>query len=575
MIMARNAQNTTLVVAAFDLGTTYSGYAFSFRDDPNKIQTNQNWYAGGGASRLVSLKTPTSVLLNPNGEFDSFGFEAEDKYATLAEDDEHLGWRLFRRFKMVLHSNEHLTKDVTVEDFSGKHMTAFPLFVMSIKYLRKHLLEAVTKQKFGILETDIFYVLTVPAIWDDNAKRFMRDAAVAAKIDTNRLKLGLEPECASIWCETLGMDVKCAVAIHGSHYMVVDLGGGTADISVHERNPDGTLKEILKSSGGPWGGIFVDENYMKMLGRLYGEEALIQLRKTEMSDYFDIIREFEHKKRSFDAVKTKQVVIRLSVSLRDIADKNSITSLEERIAALGIRENGITPKGPDKLKIDGTVVQSWFKTPIDMLIRHVKSALAEPNMKRVQTVVLVGGFGESSYVQERIKNELPGVRLIVPAEAGLAVLKGAVRFGHNPAIFSSRIMKYTYGISMCTLFDVENHQDKEKVMIDGEWMVNDFFLVFVRVKEEVEVDHQVTLKSLPMSKITLTNVYRTTQAYPDFTTDPGCELIGTITLEHSSDVPFEEQEIEHTFLFGDTELLVKTKNNFSGKEAFMIFESFK
>ncbi|WAR14317.1 HS12B-like protein, partial [Mya arenaria] len=89
-----------------------------------------------------------------------------------------------------------------------------------------------------------------------------------AKIDTNRLKLGLEPECASIWCETLGMDVKCAVAIHGSHYMVVDLGGGTADISVHERNPDGTLKEILKSSGGPWGGIFVDENYMKMLGRL-------------------------------------------------------------------------------------------------------------------------------------------------------------------------------------------------------------------------------------------------------------------------------------------------------------------
>ncbi|WAR14061.1 HS12B-like protein [Mya arenaria] len=44
--------------------------------------------------------------------------------------------------------------------------------------------------------------------------------------------------------------------------MVVDLGGGTADISVHERKPDGTLKEIHKASGGPWGGIYVDENYM-------------------------------------------------------------------------------------------------------------------------------------------------------------------------------------------------------------------------------------------------------------------------------------------------------------------------
>ncbi|XP_052761219.1 heat shock 70 kDa protein 12B-like [Mya arenaria] len=280
---ASDANSKTLLVAAFDFGTTYSGYAFSFRDDPNKIHTNQNWYAGGGASRLVSLKTPTSVLLNPDGEFDKFSFEGEDKYASLAEDDEHHGWRLFRRFKMVLHNNKHLTKDVTVEDFCGKQMTAFPLFVMSIKYLREHLLKAVTMQRIGIEETDIFYVLTIPAIWDDNAKQFMRDAAVAAEIDPDRLKLALEPECASIWCETLGTDVKGAVAIAGSQYMVVDLGGGTADISVHERKPDGTLKEIHKASGGPWGGIFVDKNYMKMLDRLYGEETLIDLRKTEPS----------------------------------------------------------------------------------------------------------------------------------------------------------------------------------------------------------------------------------------------------------------------------------------------------
>ncbi|XP_052819947.1 heat shock 70 kDa protein 12B-like [Mya arenaria] len=216
----------------------------------------------GGAARLVSLKTPTSVLLNPEGEFDKFGFEAEDKYATLAEDDEHHGWRLFRRFKMVLHNNEHLTKDVTVEDFCGEQMTAFPLFVMSIKYLKEHLLKAVTTQKIGLEETDILFVLTVPAIWDDNAKRFMRDASIEAGVDPNHLKLALEPECASIWCETLGTDVKGAVAFQGSQFMVVDLGGGTADISVHERKPDGTLKEIHKASGGPWGGIYVDENYM-------------------------------------------------------------------------------------------------------------------------------------------------------------------------------------------------------------------------------------------------------------------------------------------------------------------------
>ncbi|XP_052784688.1 heat shock 70 kDa protein 12A-like [Mya arenaria] len=572
--MASN-HHKPLLVAAFDFGTTYSGYAFSFRGNPNKIQTNSTWYAGGGSSKLMSLKTPTSVLLNPEGQFDSFGFEAEDKYAGLAEDDEHHDWKLFRRFKMVLHSNEHLTKDVTVEDICGKRMKAFPLFVMSINFLREHLLEMVTKQMIGIEETDILYVLTVPAIWEDNAKKFMRDAAVAAKIDPNRIKLALEPECASIWCETLGMDVKGAESIQGAQYMVVDLGGGTADISVHEKTSDGNLKQIHKASGGPWGGIFVDENYMKMLGRLFGEKALIDLQHTEMSDYFDITREFEQKKRLFDTVKTKHFIVRVSASLRKLAKKHSKQSLEDRIAALDIQENSITPKASDKLKIDGTIIQSWFKRPIDMLIQHIRSLLAEAKMKRVQTVVLVGGFGESPYVQERIRNEIPAVRMIVPEDAGLAVLKGAVRFGHNPAIVCSRIMKYTYGTKVFSEFDEKKHPCDKKVWKNGGWWVPNCFNVYARVNEEVRVEDQVTMIGTPYSKVSLTPVYRTIQENPEYVTDPGCELIGTVRLENSIDIPFEEQDIEDTFVFGDTELLVKTKNMATGKEAFMTFECFK
>ncbi|XP_052819951.1 heat shock 70 kDa protein 12A-like [Mya arenaria] len=573
--MASKAQRNTLLVAAFDFGTTYSGYAFSFRDDPNKIQANQSWKARGGTSRLMSLKTSTSVLLNPKGKFNKFCFDAEDTYASLAEEEKHHGWRLFRRFKMVLHSNKHLTKDVTVEDFCGEKMTAFPLFVMSIEYLREHLLKAVTKQKIGIKETDIFYVLTIPAIWDDNAKRFMRDAAVAAHIDPDRLKLALEPECASIWCETLGVAVKGTVAIAGSQYMVVDLGGGTADISIHERKPDGTLKEIHKASGGPWGGIFVDENYMKMLYRLYGEEALIELRKTDMDDYFDITREFEHKKRSFDTENTNHVVVRPSVLLRELADKHTKQSLEERIAALDIQDNFIKLMSKDKLKIDGTVIESLFEGPIDLLIEHIKSLLAEARMKCVRTIILVGGFGESPYVQERIKKEIAGVRLIVPPDAGLAVLKGAVRFGHNPAIVSSRKMKYTYGTDAFMDFDEKKHPDEKKVWINGEWLLNYCFDVYVRVNEEVRVDQMVTRKRIPTDTISLISVYRTTQENPEYITDPDCELLGTISIENSFDIPFQQQVIETTFMFGDTELLVKMMNVATGQIAYMILECFK
>ncbi|WAR14068.1 HS12A-like protein, partial [Mya arenaria] len=396
-----------------------------------------------------------------------------------------------------------------------------------------------------------------------------------AHIDPDRLKLALEPECASIWCETLGVAVKGTVAIAGSQYMVVDLGGGTADISIHERKPDGTLKEIHKASGGPWGGIFVDENYMKMLYRLYGEEALIELRKTDMDDYFDITREFEHKKRSFDTENTNHVVVRPSVLLRELADKHTKQSLEERIAALDIQDNFIKLMSKDKLKIDGTVIESLFEGPIDLLIEHIKSLLAEARMKCVRTIILVGGFGESPYVQERIKKEIAGVRLIVPPDAGLAVLKGAVRFGHNPAIVSSRKMKYTYGTDAFMDFDEKKHPDEKKVWINGEWLLNYCFDVYVRVNEEVRVDQMVTRKRIPTDTISLISVYRTTQENPEYITDPDCELLGTISIENSFDIPFQQQVIETTFMFGDTELLVKMMNVATGQIAYMILECFK
>jgi len=76
----------------------------SFKNDPIKIQTNASWIAG--TERLLSLKTPTCVLLNPSKQFDSFGFEAENKFVDLANNKKHYGWMFFQKFKMILHNKE-------------------------------------------------------------------------------------------------------------------------------------------------------------------------------------------------------------------------------------------------------------------------------------------------------------------------------------------------------------------------------------------------------------------------------------------------------------------------------------
>lgn len=72
---------------------------------------------------------------------------------------------------------ERLSEDVKIKSTDGKEMKAIDVFSAAINFLRGHLLDTLEKRATGVRETDIQWVLTVPAIWDDAAKQFMRVAA--------------------------------------------------------------------------------------------------------------------------------------------------------------------------------------------------------------------------------------------------------------------------------------------------------------------------------------------------------------------------------------------------------------
>jgi len=50
---------------------------------------------------------------------------------------------------------------------------------MAIDYMRTHLMNALKKQVSEINESDVLFVITVPAIWSEASKQFMREAAFA------------------------------------------------------------------------------------------------------------------------------------------------------------------------------------------------------------------------------------------------------------------------------------------------------------------------------------------------------------------------------------------------------------
>ena len=78
---------------------------------------------------------------------------------------------------MFLYNLQRITRDVKIKDETKKEVEALKVFQFAIQYLKDHLFKSISDKIKGIQEHDLHYVLTVPAIWEDSAKQFMREAA--------------------------------------------------------------------------------------------------------------------------------------------------------------------------------------------------------------------------------------------------------------------------------------------------------------------------------------------------------------------------------------------------------------
>jgi len=338
------------------------------------------------------------------------------------------------------------------------------------------------------------------------------------------------------------------------------------DVSVHEKNLNGTLKELHAASGGPWGGTCVDKNYIEWLTQMFGKGAIERLKRESMGDYVDMIREFENKKRSIAPDTKGLITLRVSAALKEYHEESDEENIVSKIARMNLKEQVKFQR--DKLRVSADIARKWFQHPIDMTIRHINGILREPEMKDVDTILLVGGFGECKLVQEAVTKAVGRRTVIVPDEAGLAVLKGAVKFGHQPRIVSSRHVKNTYGYNVTRLFDASKHP-KEKMVISsyGEQMVVDCFEKVVEKDTPVEIGKDIESGAGVLDKEgkTYMRIFASTERDPEFVTDPSCSKVGELDLGEAPGETKEENEVEIFFAFGDTELKASVKILKTGK----------
>ncbi|CAC5405254.1 unnamed protein product [Mytilus coruscus] len=484
---------------------------------------------------------------------------------------------------------------MVLEDVRGQPLPAIDVFSLSIKALKDHLNSTVEIKNIVLDDEKTKWVLTVPAIWTDTAKQFMRKSAEKAGIPRDMLTIALEPEAASIYCQTFPSPGCREIAEIGSKYMVVDLGGriipvgkglymqamlnedekfcksdnsqvklntrieeeidldslltflsattefsqqstsdwetgGTIDVTVHEKLPNGTLKEVPKASGNGCGGTSVDDEFIQMFHRIFGGPLLNSLKSENPEAYLYLLRSIENVKRTFQPAQSRKVNLTIPYGTLDELCKSNLGEDIKNVissSSLGSKIQICT----DKLRIEPLFAKSLFKTTCDNIIASIQSVLQQGTATNVSSILLVGGFAGCKMVQNALKAAFPGISTVLQDDSSVIVFKGAVLFGYKSDFISSRIARYTYGIELSIPFDKIVHDQKRKELIQGENYCSGIFNPFMKINTSIPKGHKTNQVCYTECKTGCHyKVYYTDKENVMYTDTGECTLLGEFDI---------------------------------------------
>eukprot|EP00771_Trimastix_marina_P002380 gnl/Trimastix_PCT/3512.p1 GENE.gnl/Trimastix_PCT/3512~~gnl/Trimastix_PCT/3512.p1 ORF type:complete len:600 (+),score=70.04 gnl/Trimastix_PCT/3512:266-1801(+) len=485
---------------------------------------------------------------------------------------------LFEGFKMTLFSGEEEGpyEDVPIA-MSQNHQECktLDILVAMLCHIRERIFAHIASEpKFAIegpfRDEMVQWVLTVPAIWSENSKQHMRVAASLAGLipqsNSPRLLLALEPEAAALYCrrETLRLAGDFPV---GTRYCVLDCGGGTVDIAVHEALEGGEAREIHRPSGGDWGAKTIETRFLQFLEELFGREHLNRVRVQHTSDLLDVLDEFEkviRRLRSSDGPDQRRQ-FNIGPFLASY-DGDAPSAIAQYNAAHPAEDHLELCRG--RLRMCVAKFVSFIVPSLLKISEHMQNVILAqfPNL---DYIFLVGGFSECDlmqpYLQSTLQDLLHTTKLVQPFRPGMAVVQGALLFGQNPAIIVERRARLCYGVKYST--KVEEWMElpeHARFFQEGESLyVADLFDKFITVDEPIPIHKSVSREFTPLStsqQNASIELYSTPDPEAQFTRECARVSVPEINIRVAAgDTPLHDRVLKVTLFFGLTNIEVKAE----------------
>ncbi|XP_039407530.1 heat shock 70 kDa protein 12B [Corvus cornix cornix] len=546
---ARSQQTPSFsVVVAIDFGTTSSGYAFSFTSDPEAIHMMRCWLSAVG-SRAGWLIARLSFWVNIR----MFGEGWVLQHSTTPDPGEHQG-----------DVDTHWEPPVPVPSPPCHRVS--PQAGLVSPEAPEQLLIALEPEAASIycrklrLHQLIELSCRPPASGAEPPHPIdssFRQAREQLRRSRHSRTFLVESGVGELWSEMQA----------GDRYIVADCGGGTVDLTVHQiEKPQGTLKELYKASGGPYGAVGVDLAFEKLLCHIFGDDFIATFKAKRPAAWVDLTIAFEARKRAAAPSRSSPLNISLPFSFIDFYRKHRGHNVETALRKSNV--NLVKWSSQGMLRMSPEAMNELFQPTITHIIQHIDTLLKKPEVQGIKFLFLVGGFAESAMLQRAVQAAFGHCcRVIVPQDVGLTILKGAVLFGLDPGVVRVRRSPLTYGVGVLNKF-VEGKHPREKLLVkEGKNWCTDIFEKFVAVDQSValgEVVQRSYCPARPGQRRTIINIYCCDTDDVVYITDPGVRKCGTISLElgdvgdatGDAGPAWGRREIRASMQFGDTEIKV-------------------
>jgi molecular chaperone DnaK (HSP70) len=235
--------------------------------------------------------------------------------------------------------------------------------------------------------------------------------------------------------------------------MIVDCGGGTVDLTTRKLINNEQLGEITERAGDFCGSTFIDAEFIKYLQKKLGDEPLDLFRDNDYGQMQYLIQEFCRLGKIPFTGEDPDFSYELDI--------NSFPTLKQYVTDENVREALEDDEWIIEINFDD--MKSIFE-PVVQRILHLITAQLDNTQESCSAMFLVGGFSESKYLQQKIRdrfNHQVNDNISVPIHPMAAIARGAALYGLSikssyldnvgndvkmKCVIASRTLKYTYGV---------------------------------------------------------------------------------------------------------------------------------